>query len=74
MAKISFRTAKDRYGVYLIEGCRVRDIYSDKFGHIEGYVAGTTTRMLAVRFDNEDRLTNVRPVCLEVLGSSGART
>ena len=60
--------AQDRYGIYFVEGCRVKDIYSDKYGEVVGYIAGTTAKQLAVRFDGEEESRAIRPVCLEVLG------
>lgn len=63
------RNMSDRNGRYFTEGCRVRDLYSGKYGVMEGYLAGQPTLRIAVRFDNEAAVTGVRPVCLEVLGS-----
>lgn len=63
---------QDRNGVYFIGGCRVRDVYSGKYGTVEGISTNHIAPHLTVWFDNHDKAKDVRPIMLEIT-SGGLR-
>ena len=64
--------AADRYDNYFRRGCRVRDIYSEKYGTVIGLSVGKFTTAISVQFDGEDTPVPVRSICLEVIGAQSA--
>lgn len=58
----------DVNGVYFIGGCRVRDIYSEKYGTVEGISKQHVSPHLSVLFDKHSKPVVVRPIMLEIVG------
>lgn len=58
----------DINGVYFIAGCRVRDIYSEKYGTVEGVSEKHLSPHLSVLFDRHSKPEAVRPIMLEIVG------
>lgn len=58
---------KDRNGNYFLTGCRVKDIYSDKYGELKGYTIQNIYPRMLIAFDGEKADTVCAPVFLEVI-------
>ena len=58
---------KDRNGNYFLTGCRVKDVYSDRYGTLAGYVTTTAYPKLLVQFEGEHSPTPKMPMMLEVI-------
>lgn len=61
------RWPQDRNGNYFMTGCRVKDIYSDKYGTLEGYSAQFCYPRLLVLFDGEQEPVAKMAAMVEVV-------
>lgn len=70
MAKrIKSKLSQDRNGVWFLMGCRVKNIYSDKYGEVVDRIErGGIVRQFVVLYDDEEYTEKDSPICLEVVG------